>query len=802
MLKTRCMMIAASILLVAGLVEVAPASGAAWEVAASIRVMAETVPPDDEGKAGPVCAHARAHHAAKTASEDRRQRLASREADADTDVIHYLLELEVIPEYSGQTVTDVRAEGVCTISAESAAPGLSLFTIDLRDNLTVNSVSGNVSSWTRVGHTIEVTLDDTYDSGEAFTVVVNYEGYPDSAGFGAFRWWTRSGNLVVATLSEPFYAHYWWPCKDALDDKSTMEMRVVVPDSMVVVSNGLEIGTEVVAGGRLRYLWHETYAMIPYLASLAITDYQRYDLQYTYDSRGARGTMPVVCYLYPDHWDAGAGQPLPDYKIGCDELPIMLQTLTGRYGDYPFLQEKYGVVETGGGLSASMEHQTISSMSAVANYSDIMLHELAHQWWGDEITCETWNDIWLNEGFASYSESVYREFKPGGGASSYWSRQNYRRPSNPDAQVYRTSTSSVGAIFSGNDVYRKGSWVLHMLRHTLGSDAFFAALADYRAAFQHDSATTAEFVGAISASFGHDLTWFTDQWVMNPGSPRYDWNYAPAVVDGQDYLKLAVWQGQDTAGYGLFTMPIDIRVTTGVGATVFRVWNDQWTEHYVLPLDGPPLDVELDEQDGVSNWNWILFSERAQVATPVQGPPAILSARFTPFAGTNGSTTLELVLSEDIGTFDAADVTLSGALSGSHVPGAVEYTGGIQTALVTYAGLPEDEYTLEILDAGVAANSLLLDGEVDDSAWWDDVLLPSGDGQPGGDAVLTFVKMIGDADADGDIDLDDFALFDACLSGPQYRPYAAGCGVFDFDTDRDVDFADYGALQRTVQVAR
>jgi hypothetical protein len=256
-----------------------------------------------------------------------------READSDTDVTHYILDLEIIPEYVGATVTAVRVEGISTIDLEPTTDGLTSFTVDLHSSLTVNAVDGDVASWSRVGHTVEIQLDRAYDAGESVQVAVDYEGYPRTIGFGAFRWWVRRGNLVIATLSEPFYARYWWPCKDALDDKATMQMHVTVPSSFVALSNGYELGSESLAGGRTKYFWHETYPMAPYLASLAIANYQRYELQYEFDFGGFPAVMPVSCYFYPDHWDFGAGEPLPAHKAGCDALPTMLETFSaGQHG--------------------------------------------------------------------------------------------------------------------------------------------------------------------------------------------------------------------------------------------------------------------------------------------------------------------------------------------------------------------------------------------------------------------------------------------------------------------------------------
>jgi hypothetical protein len=664
------------------------------------------------------------------------------EAESDTDVTHYLLEIEIIPEYVGTTVTAVRVRGVSTIDFEPTSDALTSFTVDLHSSLSVNAVAGDVASWSRIGHTIEIQLDRAYDAGEPVRVAVNYEGYPQRAGFGAFRWWRRHGNLVIATLSEPFYARYWWPCKDALDDKATMHMNVTVPSSFVALSNGRELGSEALPGGRTRYLWHETYPMVPYLASLAIASYQRYDLRYEFDPAVFPGTMPVSCYFYPDHWDFGAGEPLPPHKAGCDALPTMLDTFSELFGLYPFVTEKYGVVETGGagGLYASMEHQTLSSMWRIDNYSDIMAHELAHQWWGDEVTCQTWYDIWLNEGFASYSEALYREHRPAGSMASYWQRMNARRPANPDAQVYRIRADSTGNIFNTNAVYNKAAWVLHMLRHLLGDDAFFEVLADYRAAFRHDSATTDEFIALVSSSFGQDLTWFTDQWVMNPGSPDYEWNYEVESIGGRDYLKLAIWQRQDLDDFDLFTMPIHIRVTTDAGPSTHRVWNDDWNEYYVIPIDGPPIDVEFDEDGGTSNHNWVLWNSRSLVATPLEPPPVLLEADISVAPGPAGEVMIELLFSEDIGSLDAADLELKRRV-GRHdpaIPDTVSYEPETRTATIEYSCLRPGRYTLVIRDDDVWANGKNLDGETDPEGWWDEGGLPSGDGQPGGSALLDF----------------------------------------------------------------
>ena len=315
-----------------------PSVGAVHDPTAS-----EPTPPDDEGKGLGLCGRARAAARLLAAGGGGPGAPGEpREGDSDTDVTHYFLDIEIVPEYSGTTITDVRVQGISTITAQPTIPALTTFTVDLAGNLTVNSVTGNVASSSRVGDTIVATLDRPYDVGESFDVVVDYQGYPMTQSWGAFRWWIRNGNLAVGTLSEPFYAKYWWPCKDALVDKATMQMHCTVPNGMVVASNGVLEGTDAVGADRTRFRWREDYLMATYLASLAITNFQRYDLVYNYND-GQPRTMPVWSYVYPDHWDFGNNQPLPSYKTGCDELPTILTKLGERFGLYPFLLEKYGV---------------------------------------------------------------------------------------------------------------------------------------------------------------------------------------------------------------------------------------------------------------------------------------------------------------------------------------------------------------------------------------------------------------------------------------------------------------------------
>ena len=190
-------------------------------------------------------------------------------------------------------------------------------------------------------------------------------------------------------------------------------------------------------------------------------------------------------------------------------------------------------------------------------------------------------------------------------------------------------------------------------------------------------------------------------------------------------------------------MPIDIRVTTASGSSTHSVWNDGWSEYYVIPIDGPAIDVEFDEDGGTSDRNWVLSHSRSLVATPLEPPPVLLAADISGAAGPAGEVMIALGFSEDIVGFDAADLALTDSVQSPYFPDTVSYDAGSRTATITYSGLPAGDYTLAVFEDDIFANGKPLDGETDASAWWDSVSLPSGDGQPGGDAVLSFAVSAG-----------------------------------------------------------
>jgi len=459
------------------------------------------------------------------------------------DIKYYSLDLTPDPATSVLT-------GKVQIVGEIITTSLGYIELNFIDNMEITDIyltddPETKLSYNRNNHILSVNLESNYAQDQNFNFTVEYHGTP----WYGFGFDSHHGQPMIWSLSQPYGARAWWPCKDLTSDKAdSLDMRVTVPTGLIVASNG-SLMEQTTQGGKTTFWWHEKYPIIPYLVSVAIHPYTvNYD-NYIYND-GA-DTMKIHFYMFPDHVNE-----LTEINPKVKEMIAFFSEI---YGPYPFVDEKYGHADYYGG--GAMEHQTCSSFSFWNEW--VYAHELSHQWWGDMVTCDSWHHIWLNEGFATYSEALwteytYRDIYPEGVASAYQMQESlYLGP----GTVYVEDPLSE-PILHGGLSYNKGSWVLHMLRHVVGENNFFDILkAYYKSVHKYGTATTEEFQAICEQVSGMDLEYYFHQWIYEPGYPIYDYGWT-SELQGDGSYKISGFIDQVQTEYSLFKMPLDISIVT------------------------------------------------------------------------------------------------------------------------------------------------------------------------------------------------------------------------------------------------
>ncbi len=692
-------------------------------------------------------------------------RNADRAADSDTDVLHYDLDIAIVP--STTTIS-----GTNTITVKSLVPNLTDFDIDLANVFSIPSVTvgGVPVSWTRLtSSVVRITLDRAYAVDEEFDVAITYSGVPNGGGFGSLTWSSAGGQPWVYSLSEPYYAYTWWPSKDVIADKATGDLRFTVPSNLEVASNGTMI-SNVDNGDSTRTFHYQTnYPTAPYLFCFGLGNYNFFSDVYTY----AGGSTPLEFALL-------VTSDSPGNRAAWLKCKDMLPVYEPMFGEYPWRDEKYGIYQFG--FSGGMEHQTMTGQGTTNE--SVTAHELGHQWWGDMVTCDSWNHIWCNEGFATYVEALWEERKGGSpNATALKSAMAARKPSSLGNTVYVPTTTSVNRIFDSDSTYRKGGWVLHMLRHKVGDTAFFQALQDYRAAHLHQTVTTEDVQAAFENVSGLDLTTFFNQWIYQPGAPQLRHALRSLTVDGQIYAEIYLTQTQ-SASYPTYELDVDARVTTPGGGVDIVLPISTKSRHYLIPFALNPISESIDP-DG-----WLLYTN-VLTTTFVEGPPRITSTVPAPDAVvvTRAMTQIEVQFHKNV-SISVSDVFVTGDNSGP-MPVGLSYDSVAHRATITPINpLGPDTYTVTIADTTTetaSGSSKSLDGEIVGGAF------PSGDGLEGGDAVFAFSvappACPGDVTGDGITNSADFNVMAGNFGG-SVPAWTSG----DLDGNGVVDSSDFNIL--------
>ena len=502
--------------------------------------------------------------------------------------------------------------------------------IDFSSNMSVDSVKlyGESTSYDHDDDLISVLAPQTtLPEGYQFNMEIFYHGTPTTCGFGSFVFDSHAGIEHVWTLSEPYGARCWWPCKDDPSDKAdSVDIIVRVPSNQIVASNGNLIHEIDISNDRKEYYWQERYPISTYLVSLAIYPYTVWHDEYI-SMNG--DTLPLDYYVFPDRYE----NSYSNYLLTKE----MLSLFASQFGEYPFMGEKYGHADFGWG--GAMEHQTLSSMGG---YSQTLIaHELGHQWWGDLITCASFHHIWLNEGFARYCQALWEEYF--NGDEAYFSYMNSHAYYGYGT-IYVEDATTTSAIFNGNLSYNKASWVLHMLRHVVGDDTFFEILHAYASddSLSYAAATTQEFQQVCENITGLDLQDFFQQWIYGEKYPQYELSWW--LTDTEE-LTIQIDQIQTT---GYFHMPIDLHITGFLIDTTIVVDNYGPTQTYQISGIGTMVhQIQLDPS------GWILKEVNYTTVGVDEVLPdkvSLLPAYPNPF---NSGTTINFFIPQVLGEIDA-----------------------------------------------------------------------------------------------------------------------------------------------------
>ena len=461
--------------------------------------------------------------------------------------------------------------------------------LDLYDNMTVDSILQNNIPilYLHENDMLKIPLSDiTLDDENLFSLTIFYQGTPDHCGAGGFKFDEHQNIGHVWTLSEAYCARSWWPCKDDPSDKAdSVNIIVSVPiePAYIVASNGL-LSSTTINNNKKTYFWKERYPITTYLVSLAIYPYTKWVDQYV--SPISSDTMLIEHYVFPDRYEAS----YPNYSLTKD----MLSFFSELFGEYPFISEKYGHADfTWGG---GMEHQTLSSMGSFSQ--NLMVHELGHSWWGNLITCKTFNDIWLNEGFARYCQALWAEHMYG--KEAYFDFMNNHAYYGAGT-IYVENPSSNSQIFSAGLSYNKASWVLHMLRHKVGETMFFDILKSYASndSLSYNAASTSDFQKVCEDISGLDFEQFFQQWIYGEKYPKYELSW---WHEGNGIYNVKIDQVQS---YNFFSMPIDLKFSGSAGPmlvdTTIVIENNNFSQLYEFSgFNFLVENVMLDPE------NWIL----------------------------------------------------------------------------------------------------------------------------------------------------------------------------------------------------
>jgi len=502
------------------------------------------------------------------------------------DVVYHRAEWTIDPRDAAKVIN-----GTVTTYFVTKQSNVSVITFDLNKT----SFSGKVSvkyhnntvtsSFASTGNVLRINLPSALPSNKLDSVSITYYGTPPAiTGYaeGYQRKTDANAGPYIYTLSESFEDRDWWPCKADMQDRiDSMDMIVTVPwtgtDTFWVAANGKLVDSSIIGGGQRRFTFKHRYPIPSYLVALGIAKYNRYHRGHV---KIGESNVPVTYNLFRGKTNTTYNSILSALDKSKEEMIVFSEL----FGDYPFKNEKHGFYEFG--FNGGMEHQTFSGMGTGSLTSwSIIAHELAHQWFGDQVTFSTWNHLWLAEGFAKYMEALAAEKVTSLGQNAITHRSTIKNSaiSASTTTVYLNNIANSDAVWGGSNyqaVYMRGAMVVSMLRKLAGDEKFFQACRNFLkdVKLSYKSATTEDLKNHFEAVLNYDLDAFFQDYIYGTGNPAYDisWGNSGSSVN----IELTAQKRSTNSTVSYFRTPVVLRISNSTKDTIVVIYDENGKVSY------------------------------------------------------------------------------------------------------------------------------------------------------------------------------------------------------------------------------
>jgi aminopeptidase N len=510
----------------------------------------------------------------------------------DYNIHYHRMELEIDPRLDEMS-------GSITSYFSALKNDFVSISFDLIDSLEVDSIvqTGQHLTYSHTENVIQIDLKNTLSTNQTDSLTIFYHGDPTNNPFNSYgreKGRPLDDHPLIWTLSEPYGAFAWWPCKQGLSDKiDSLDMLVTIPKGNKAAGPGTLVSEKELNDSQIVFHWKHRYPIATYLIAVAITNYDEFT-DWVYFPNG--DTLPILNYIFPEYVSLGR-------EPAKETVRIML-LFDSLFGQYPFIKEKYGHAQflRGGG----MEHQTMSFM-VDWNFT-LIAHELAHQWFGNKVTCASWSDLWLNEGFATYLTLLSYDFLL---SHEDWIANNLhsrnRAMELTEGSVFVLDTLDRQRLFNSRLTYNKGAQILHMLRWLIGDDAFFEGMRNYISDkdLAYGFAASKDFQRHMEQTSGQSLQEFLNDWLYGEAYPEFTVRWH--INDNKVVIRLQ--QESFTSGIDHYVAPVEVKLKSRNDSIYYRLETDANDTTFSFDITFNPDSLVFDPNYWILAKNSVFHEE-------------------------------------------------------------------------------------------------------------------------------------------------------------------------------------------------